>query len=91
VANLHLSNPGYAVYVERLRRSFGEAALEVGTIKGNNSIAFACKGDLIHRQSIGVIRRPGILDEDAWTQLKPAFLQIASALRRRSDSLHEDA
>jgi len=80
VVNLHAGHPHCPVYVERIRRSFGEHVLRVDDRDGANSVIFACKGEALQLAAHGASRRPTALAPDAWRQLQGAFARIASAL-----------
>jgi spermidine synthase len=81
VVNLHAAHPHCPVYVERIRRSFGEHVLRVDDRDGANSVIFARKDEALRRTGLGALRRPATLALDAWTQLQGAFARVESALR----------
>jgi spermidine synthase len=80
VVNLHAGHPHCQVYVDRIRRSFGENVLRVDDKDGSNAVIFACKGEALRRAVHGALRRPAALTPDAWNQLQGAFARVASAL-----------
>ena len=83
VANLHVGHPQYASQLERIGRAFGQAVLPVADSHGSNSVVFAVKGDAMERRITTPVRRPPGLLPDGWTQLKPAFSRVATALREQ--------
>ena len=86
VVNLHAGHPHRPLYVERIRRSFGEGVLQVDDRDASNSVVFAARGDSINR-SARARCRPAALSDEAWQQLRGAFARLASALVRD----HENA
>lgn len=80
VVNLHAGHPHFPVYLERIRRSFGENVLRVDDKDGSNSVIFACKGDRLERAGVASTRRPATLAPEPWEQLRGAFARIASAM-----------
>lgn len=84
VVNLHAAHPHFLVYLDRIRRSFGENVLRVDDKDGSNSVIFACKGDRLQRAVAGPLRRPAALGADAWEQLQGAFSRVAGALQNRT-------
>jgi len=84
VVNLHAAHPHFLVYLDRIRRSFGENVLRVDDKDGSNSVIFACKGDRLQRAVVGPLRRPAALGADAWEQLQGAFSRVAGALQNRA-------
>lgn len=81
-ANLHAGHPHFPIYLDRIRRSFGEDLLRVDDRDGSNGVVFACKGQPLRRSHRGPARRPAALAAEPWAQLRPAFARIASAMRR---------
>ena len=81
VVNLHAGHPHFLVYLDRIRRSFGENVLRVDDKDGSNSVIFACKGDRLQRAVGGPLRQPAGLGADAWEQLQGAFSRVAGALQ----------
>ena len=81
VVNLHAGHPHFLVYLDRIRRSFGENVLRVDDKDGSNSVIFACKGDRLQRAVGGPLRRPAALGADAWEQLQGAFSRVVGALQ----------
>ncbi len=89
VVNLHAGHPQHAVYVDRIARSFGQRLLRVEDRAGSNAVVFAAKGDTLARVPIGpngTLRRPAVLADAPWQQLRGAFSRIGSALERSSAS-----
>lgn len=80
--NLHAGHPHFPIYLDRIRRSFGEDLLRVDDRDGSNGVVFACKGEPLRRAQSGPVRRPAALAAAPWAQLRPAFARIASAMRR---------
>ena len=83
VVNLHAGHPHCPVYIERIRRSFGENVLRVDDRDGSNSVVFARKGEPLRRAASGSLRRPDSFAAEPWKQLQGAFARVASALDRR--------
>lgn len=81
VQNLHLGDARYPVLVDRVRRSFDDAALEVDDSDKSNSIVFACKGTAFASYKPGIVRPPPGLSPVAATQLLGAFATVISALK----------
>jgi spermidine synthase len=84
VVNLHAGHPHFLVYLDRIRRSFGENVLRVDDKSGSNSVIFAAKGDRLQRAVSGPFRRPAALGADAWEQLRGGFARVAGALQGRA-------
>ena len=80
VVNLHTGHPHFPVYLDRIRRSFGEHVLRVDD--SSNSAIFACKGERLQRAGSGPLRRPATLAPEPWEQLQGAFARVAGALQR---------
>lgn len=85
VVNLHHGHVRYGIFLDRLRRSFGEL-LVVNDGDLSNSIVFALKDDGFARFRRGPVRRPTGLDAAAAAQLKSAFALVGAALRRPADA-----
>lgn len=85
VVNLHAGHPEHAVYVDRIARSFGQRMLRVTDPDGSNTVVFAAKGDTITRAGSGSLRKPAVLAEAPWKELRSAFSRVASALQREAD------
>jgi spermidine synthase len=83
VVNLHAGHPHCPVYIERIRRSFGENVLCVDDRDGSNSVVFARKGQRLRRATSGPLRRPASVAAEPWKQLQGAFARVASALDGR--------
>lgn len=81
VANLEYGHQHHDVYLDRIRKTFGESVFTVVDDDCSNSIAFACNGDLLHRQRPGVLRCPPGLGQDAWEQLMPNCARVLSRLK----------
>lgn len=90
VVNLHAGHPHFPVYVDRIRRSFGDSVLRVDDRDGSNSVIFACKGDLLARTGPGPLRRSVLLGADPWDSLKGAFARVASAMRSAQTADHDE-
>ena len=84
VVNLHAGHPHFLVYLDRIRRSFGENVLRVDDKDGSNSVIFAAKGDRLQCAVGGPLRRPAALGADAWAQLQGGFSRVAGALQGRA-------
>ena len=82
VVNLHAGHPHCPVYLDRIRRSFGENVLRVDDRDGTNSVVFACKGEQLRGATSGPLRRPATLAPEAWEQLQGAFARVAGAMQR---------
>ncbi len=82
VANLHASHPHRSLYVERIRRSFGAEPLQVLDHDGSNCVVFAAHGDAIVLAGPVSSRRPTVLADAPWQELRSAFARLASALAR---------
>jgi len=80
VANLHVEHPEYAIFVDRIVRSFEGSVLVVNIRREGNAVVFASRGDLVAQQAQGIIRQPTLLGKAAWTELKPTFAQILTSL-----------
>ena len=80
VVNLHHGHARYGIFLDRLRRSFGEL-LVVNDGELSNSIVFALKDDGFARWRRGPVRRPRQLDVVAAAQLKAAFALVTAALK----------
>ena len=83
VANLHFGHPQYASQLDRIGRAFGQAVLPVDDGHGSNSVVFAGNGNAMERPTVSPVRRPHGLSSEGWTQLKPAFSRVATALREQ--------
>jgi spermidine synthase len=79
VVNLYCGNDD--VQVERIRRSFAGAVFSVREEDETNRVAFACAGDVIRSRRFVRPDLASHLSPAAWSQLKPAFLRIAAAMR----------
>ena len=84
--NLHAGHPHFAVYLDRIRRSFGEGVLRVDDSDASNSVIFACRGGLARHAAGGALRRPAVLAREPWAQLRGAFARVASARRQPAPS-----
>jgi len=82
VVNLHASHPHRPLYVERIRRGFGEGLVQVLDHDGSNCVVFAARGDAIVPAHKTCSRRPAALAEAPWQELRSAFARLASALAR---------
>jgi len=81
VANLHVNRPHRQASLERIRRRYGAAVLEVVDDDMTNSVVFACKGGLFEREALS-LARPAHIAKDAWRQLMPTFRVIDATLQR---------
>jgi spermidine synthase len=86
VANLHCGHQHYEVFLDRIRRSFSGSVLVVDDGELSNSIVFACKGDALEKQRVGVVRPPKSMETSGANQLLAAFALISSALKDRRRS-----
>ena len=82
VVNLHAGDPHQPVYLERIRCSFGEGVLVVTDRDGSNSVVFAARGERLLRQR-APLRRPAVLAEAPWQELRAAFARISSAVQQQ--------
>ena len=82
--NLHAGHPHFPVYLDRIRRSFGDGVLRVDDRDGSNSVIFARKGERIQRLGSGRVRRPATLAPEPWEQLRGAFARVAKAMHPTS-------
>ena len=89
VVNLHAGHRHCPVYIERIRRSFGENVLRVDDRDGSNSVVFGCKGAPLRRAVSGPLRRPSTLAVEPWKQLQGAFARVASAMDRGAGALDD--
>jgi spermidine synthase len=81
VVNLSFANSD--AHVERIRKGFGfgGAVFSVVEEDGTNRVVFACTGDVIRRRRFVRPNLASHLSAVAWSQLKPAFMRIALAMR----------
>lgn len=79
VANFPAGLPSLKTYVDRIKRAFQGAVIQVGYEGLDNVIVFALKPDELQTAMprVGIIGRPKGLDDEAWEQLMPAFAEIA--------------
>ena len=82
VVNLHAGDPQLLLYVDRIRRCFGDAVIRVDDADASNAVVFAVKGSVHPTTQRRVARRPAGLAEPAWAQLREAFERIGAALAR---------
>ena len=85
MVNLHHGHARYGIFLDRLRRSFGEL-LVVNDGELSNSIVFAIKDDGFARFRRGPVRRPRQFEAVAAAQLKDAFALVAAALKSPMDN-----
>ncbi len=85
VVNLHYSHAHYAMHLDRIRRSFGDAVLVVEDSEWSNSIVFARKGLGFAQIRPGAVRRPQNLDGAAAGALLEAFAQVTAALKKQRE------
>ena len=83
VVNLHAGAPLHALHVERIARSFGRRVLRVTDRDGSNGVVFAAKRGVLAAAGSRALRRPAVLAEAPWHELRGAFSRIASALQRQ--------
>jgi spermidine synthase len=76
VVNVDHGDPGFAVFLHRLRASFADAVLVVDDADRGNAVVFA--GTPLRRR-LGAIERPATLDRVAWAQLVMAFARVRAA------------
>jgi spermidine synthase len=81
VVNLFSRHPKYALFVDRIRRSFADEVLVVEGSDLGNSNVFAFKEPRVRLQRAGVPRAPRHLDERASQQLAAGFALILTALK----------
>ena len=89
VVNLHAGHRHCPIYIERIRRSFGENVLRVDVRDGSISVVFACKGAPLRRAASAPLRRPATLAVEPWKQLQGAFARVVSAMDRRPQALDD--
>ena len=89
VVNLHAGHRHCPIYIERIRRSFGENVLRVDDRDGSNSVVFASKGAPLRRAASGPLRRRRVLAAEPWKQLQGAFDRVVSAMDRRQEALDD--
>lgn len=76
VVNLDRSDPGFAVFLRRLRAQFADAVFIADDADHGNAVVFA--GAPVRRR-LGAIERPATLDRVAWAQLVTAFARVRAA------------
>jgi spermidine synthase len=81
VVNLFNRDVAYALFVDRIRRSFGDAVLVVEGADLANSIVLAFKAPRVSVQRMGVRRPPRHLDGAASRQLAAGFALTLMALK----------
>lgn len=88
VANLHAGAADHPVWLERIRRSFGDAVLVAHDADHSNDIVFAFRSGRLPAARAGRPRCPAGLAPAAWPALRSAFARIASALdsKRAADA-----
>ena len=79
VVNLSFANS--EAQVECVRQSFPGAVFSHVEEDGTNRVVFACAGDVIRRRRFVRPNLASHLSAVAWSQLKPAFMRIASVMR----------
>lgn len=85
VVNLHYDHPDYAVYADRISRSFNGNAVEVLSEEKSNSIVFASKGQAISPRTMNLANSLAGLDEEARLQLKSELIRIAWQMKTLDD------
>ena len=83
VVNLHAWNDDHEVFIDRINRSFQNEVLVVNESNCDNSIVFACKGALSLRSNPSTLRKRVQFDQQTWDELRPAFCNVESALKKR--------
>ncbi|HEY4080530.1 MAG TPA: fused MFS/spermidine synthase [Burkholderiaceae bacterium] len=86
VVNLHAWHDSYESFIARIKRSFQDEVLVVGDGNCSNSIVFACKGALARRFQPSILRKRVHFDQQTWDELRPAFFEVASALKKQDDN-----
>jgi spermidine synthase len=86
VVNLHLGHPRYEIFLDRIRRSFGDILI-VNDGERSNSIVFAIRAPDLEAYRRAPLRRPAKLDSAAATQLHSAFALVRAALKTAPQSL----
>jgi len=84
VVNLHAWHDDYEVFIDRIHRSFENEVLVVAGTDCSNSIVFACKGALMPRFNPSILRKRALFDPQTWDELRPAFVEVASALMKQT-------
>lgn len=83
VVNLHTAHPEFALHAGRIERAFDGDVLLVSDSECSNTIAFAGLGVAPGGARPASLRRPGGLDQQAWSELMPAFAHVLAALHRQ--------
>jgi spermidine synthase len=83
VVNLHCGHPRFETYMDRIRRSFGHAVLQVDGVELGNSVVLARKGQAFPRVPPGMKR----IARTAARQLQQAFACVATALADQTAEL----
>lgn len=91
VANLPSAHAALAQQVERMRRSFGGAALVVDDADQGNCIVFAGRQAVATRLHAGTARKPRGMEAQSWASLQPAFARIWAAARAEVAAIARDA
>lgn len=76
VVNLDRSDPGFDLFLRRLRAQFADAVFVADDADHGNAVVFA--GAPVRRR-LGAIERPATLDRVAWAQLVMAFARVRAA------------
>ncbi|MCV2370658.1 spermine/spermidine synthase domain-containing protein [Roseateles oligotrophus] len=79
VINMHSGHLDYALHLARLRQCFGDQLLRVGLEASGNCIVLACRGSTLSRMRGSLLRKPADFNEQAWSELLPAFGRVRSA------------
>ena len=79
--NLHYNDASYALWAERIRRSFGGNAVEIPALEKSNCIMFASRGAPLSPRSIKLQTSLARLGNDARTELKAEFTRIVWAMK----------
>ena len=68
---------------ELSRLGYFYEVLVVNESNCDNSIVFACKGALSLRSNPSTLRKRVQFDQQTWDELRPAFCNVESALKKR--------
>ena len=79
--NLHYDDANYALWAERIRRSFGGNAVEIPAIEKSNCIMFASRGAPLSPRRIKLQASLAGLDSNARAELKPEFSRVVWAMK----------
>jgi spermidine synthase len=85
VVNLHAGHPHQPLYLQRMRLSAAAEVLCVSDRDGSNSVVFATRGGGVLQQR-AALRKPAVLAEAPWQELRAAFARVCSAAQRQRES-----